>query len=45
MTSSSGSRTKAWKSRRRTPAELGKLNAEQYAKWTKVIRQAGIKTE
>jgi tripartite-type tricarboxylate transporter receptor subunit TctC len=28
-----------------TPAELGKLNAEQYAKWTKVIRQAGIKTD
>ena len=26
-----------------TPAELGKLNAEQYLKWTKVIRQAGIK--
>ena len=28
-----------------TPAELGKLNAEQYAKWTRVIRQAGIKTD
>ena len=28
-----------------TPSELGKLNAEQYAKWTKVIRQAGIKTD
>jgi len=28
-----------------TPAELGKLNAEQYAKWTKVIRQSGIKTD
>ena len=28
-----------------TPAELGKLNAAQYAKWTRVIRQAGIKTE
>jgi tripartite-type tricarboxylate transporter receptor subunit TctC len=26
-----------------TPAETGKLYAEQYAKWTKVIRQAGIK--
>jgi tripartite-type tricarboxylate transporter receptor subunit TctC len=26
-----------------TPAELGKLNAEQYAKWTGVIRKAGIK--
>jgi tripartite-type tricarboxylate transporter receptor subunit TctC len=28
-----------------TPAELGKLNAEQYAKWTKVIRQSGIRTD
>ncbi len=28
-----------------TPAELGRLYAEQYAKWTKVIRQAGIKGE
>jgi len=28
-----------------TPAELGKLNAAQYAKWTRVIRQAGIKAE
>ncbi len=28
-----------------TPAELGKLNAEQYFKWTKVIRQAGIKSD
>ena len=27
-----------------TPAETGKLYAEEYAKWTKVIRQAGIKT-
>ena len=26
-----------------TPTELAKLNADQYAKWTKVIRQAGIK--
>jgi tripartite-type tricarboxylate transporter receptor subunit TctC len=26
-----------------TPAELGKLNAEQFAKWTGVIRKAGIK--
>ena len=26
-----------------TPGELGKLYAEQYAKWTRVIRQAGIK--
>jgi tripartite-type tricarboxylate transporter receptor subunit TctC len=26
-----------------TPAELARLNAEQYFKWTKVIRQAGIK--
>ena len=26
-----------------TPAELGKLTAEQFAKWTRVIRQAGIK--
>jgi tripartite-type tricarboxylate transporter receptor subunit TctC len=26
-----------------TPAELAKLNADQFAKWTKVIRQAGIK--
>ncbi len=25
-----------------TPAELGKLNAEQFAKWLKVIQQAGI---
>jgi tripartite-type tricarboxylate transporter receptor subunit TctC len=28
-----------------TPAELAKLYAEQYAKWTKVIREAGIKSE
>jgi tripartite-type tricarboxylate transporter receptor subunit TctC len=28
-----------------TPAELGKLYAEQYAKWTRVIREAGIKSE
>ncbi|MES2562878.1 MAG: tripartite tricarboxylate transporter substrate binding protein [Pseudomonadota bacterium] len=28
-----------------TPAELGKLYAEQYAKWTKVIREAGVKSE
>ncbi|HET7158687.1 MAG TPA: tripartite tricarboxylate transporter substrate binding protein, partial [Burkholderiales bacterium] len=28
-----------------TPAELGKLYAEQYAKWTRVIREAGIKGE
>jgi tripartite-type tricarboxylate transporter receptor subunit TctC len=27
-----------------TPAETAKLYAEQYAKWTRVIRQAGIKT-
>jgi tripartite-type tricarboxylate transporter receptor subunit TctC len=27
-----------------TPAETAKLYAEQYVKWTKVIRQAGIKT-
>ena len=27
-----------------TPAETGKLYAEQYAKWTSVIRQAGIKS-
>jgi tripartite-type tricarboxylate transporter receptor subunit TctC len=27
-----------------TPAETGKLYAEQYAKWTRVIRQAGIRT-
>jgi tripartite-type tricarboxylate transporter receptor subunit TctC len=27
-----------------SPAETAKLYAEQYAKWTKVIRQAGIKT-
>ena len=27
-----------------TPAETGKLYAEQYAKWTRVIRQAGIKS-
>lgn len=26
-----------------TPAELARLNAEQFAKWSKVIRQAGIK--
>jgi len=26
-----------------TPAELGKLNAEQFAKWLKVIQQAGIR--
>jgi tripartite-type tricarboxylate transporter receptor subunit TctC len=26
-----------------TPAELARLNAEQFFKWTKVIRQAGIK--
>lgn len=26
-----------------TPGELGKLNAEQFAKWTEVIRKAGIK--
>jgi tripartite-type tricarboxylate transporter receptor subunit TctC len=26
-----------------TPTETGKLYAEQYAKWTRVIRQAGIK--
>jgi tripartite-type tricarboxylate transporter receptor subunit TctC len=26
-----------------TPAELGKLNAEQYAKWLKVIQQAGLR--
>jgi tripartite-type tricarboxylate transporter receptor subunit TctC len=26
-----------------TPAELAKLNAEQFFKWTRVIRQAGIK--
>ncbi len=26
-----------------TPGELGELNAEQFAKWLKVIRQAGIK--
>ena len=25
-----------------TPAELGKLNAEQFVKWLKVIQQAGI---
>lgn len=25
-----------------TPAELGKLNADQFAKWLKVIQQAGI---
>ena len=25
-----------------TPSELGKLNAEQFAKWLKVIQQAGI---
>jgi len=28
-----------------TPAELGRLYAEQYAKWSKVIKQAGIKGE
>jgi len=27
-----------------TPVETGKLYAEQYAKWTRVIRQAGIKS-
>jgi tripartite-type tricarboxylate transporter receptor subunit TctC len=27
------------------PADLGRLYAEQYAKWTKVIREAGIKSE
>jgi tripartite-type tricarboxylate transporter receptor subunit TctC len=27
-----------------TPAETGKVYAEEYAKWTNVIRQAGIKT-
>ena len=27
-----------------TPAELAKLNAEQFFKWTKVIRQAAIKS-
>ena len=27
-----------------TPAETGKLYAEEYAKWTNVIRRAGIKT-
>jgi tripartite-type tricarboxylate transporter receptor subunit TctC len=26
-----------------TPADLGKLNAAQFAKWTEVIREAGIK--
>jgi len=26
-----------------TSSGLGELNAEQFAKWTKVIRQAGIK--
>jgi tripartite-type tricarboxylate transporter receptor subunit TctC len=26
-----------------TPAELARLNAEQFAKWTRVIRDAGIK--
>jgi tripartite-type tricarboxylate transporter receptor subunit TctC len=26
-----------------TPAELGKLNAEQFEKWLKVIQQAGIR--
>ena len=25
-----------------TPAELGRLNAEQFAKWLKVIERAGI---
>ena len=25
-----------------TPSELGELNAEHFAKWTKVIRQVGI---
>ena len=28
-----------------TPEQLGQLLAEQYAKWTKVIRAAGIKGE
>ena len=28
-----------------SPAELARLNAEQYGKWTKVIRAAGIKSE
>ena len=28
-----------------TPAELGALNAAQFAKWTRVIRQAGIKVD
>jgi tripartite-type tricarboxylate transporter receptor subunit TctC len=28
-----------------TPAALGKLNAAQFEKWTRVIRQAGIKLE
>jgi tripartite-type tricarboxylate transporter receptor subunit TctC len=27
-----------------SPAELAKLNADQYEKWTRVIRQAGIKS-
>jgi tripartite-type tricarboxylate transporter receptor subunit TctC len=27
-----------------TPAETAKLYAAEYAKWTKVIREAGIKT-
>lgn len=27
-----------------TPAELGKLNAEQFEKWLKVIQRAGIRT-
>jgi tripartite-type tricarboxylate transporter receptor subunit TctC len=26
-----------------TPAELGRLTAEQYSKWTRVIKQAGIR--
>lgn len=28
-----------------SPADLAKLYAEQYAKWTRVIREAGIKSE
>ncbi len=28
-----------------TPAELARINAEQYTKWTKVIRAAGIKAD
>ena len=28
-----------------TPADTARLYAEQYAKWTKVIREAGVKSE